>query len=183
MPSEPAPPLQLERRLPPLGPGDGTPGQAPAGRAPMLRLPLSAQERTSLRGRRRSACGRELLLQLPRGPALEPGERLLSSDGRVQVQVEPAPETVLVVHSADPLKLLQAAYHLGNRHVSLELRPGELRLLADSVLESLLRQRGLLIEHRLMPFLPEPGAYAGGAHGHGTTDHDTAHHGDAHHHP
>ncbi|MCP9840486.1 urease accessory protein UreE [Synechococcus sp. J7-Johnson] len=131
-------------------------------------MPLSAQERTSLRGRRRTACGRELLLQLPRGPALEPGERLMPADGSVLVVVvvEPAPEPVLVVRSPDPLVLLQAAYHLGNRHVSLELRPGELRLLEDAVLEELLRQRGLLIEHRLVPFLPEPGAYATTSHSH-----------------
>lgn len=155
-------PLQLISRLPPLAPG-----HAQAGNELMLRLPMSAQERTSLRGRRRSACGRELLLQLPRGPALEPGERLLSSDGNVQVLVEPAPEAVLVVRSADPLKLLQATYHLGNRHVSLELRTGELRLLADSVLESLLRQRGLELETCQAPFLPEPGAYAEVNHVHG----------------
>ncbi|MCP9801619.1 urease accessory protein UreE [Synechococcus sp. RedBA-s] len=138
----------------------------------MLNLPLSAQERTSLRGRRRASCGRELLLQLPRGPALEPGERLMPADGHVLVVVEPAPESVLVVHSPDPMMLLQAAYHLGNRHVSLELRPGELRLLEDGVLEELLRQRGLLIEHRLVPFLPEPGAYATASHSHG---HDGGH--------
>jgi urease accessory protein len=159
----PGPPLQLECRLPPLQAGLRESQDGPA-----LRLPLSAQERTSLRGHRRSACGRELLLQLPRGPALEPGERLLSCDGTMQVVVEPAPEAVLVVRSSDPLMLLQAAYHLGNRHVSLELRPGELRLLADSVLENLLRQRGLEVERCQAPFLPEPGAYAAGAHGHGT---------------
>lgn len=149
-----APPLQLELR-----------GQAPglggvAADVPLLQLPLSAQERTSLRGRRRSSCGRELLLQLPRGSALEPGEGLMPADGSVLVVVEPAPEPLLVVRSPDPLVLLQAAYHLGNRHVSLELRAGELRLLEDGVLEELMRQRGLLIERQVAPFLPEPGAYA-----------------------
>jgi urease accessory protein len=134
---------------------------------PLLHLPLSAQERTSLRGRRRSSCGRELQLLLPRGPALEPGEGLMPADGSVLVMVEPAPERVLVVRSPDALVLLQAAYHLGNRHVSLELRPGELRLLEDGVLEGLMRQRGLMIEHQMAPFLPEPGAYATAHHSHG----------------
>ena len=163
-----APPLLLELR-----------GQAPglggvAADVPLLQLPLSAQERTSLRGRRRSSCGRELLLQLPRGSALEPGEGLMPGDSSVLVVVEPAPEPLLVVRSPDPLVLLQAAYHLGNRHVSLELRAGELRLLEDGVLEELMRQRGLLIEQRVAPFLPEPGAYAtaGQPHSH---DHDHDH--------
>ncbi len=162
-------PLQLELRDQPPGQG-----QKPNGDPPALNLPLSAQERTSLRGRRRTSCGRELLLHLPRGPALEPGERLMPADRSILVVVEPAPEPVLVVRSPDPLILLQAAYHLGNRHVSLELRPGELRLLEDGVLEELMRQRGLLIEHRLAPFLPEPGAYATASHSHSSNhDHDS----------
>ncbi len=164
-PDRSATPLQLERRVPADAPELGDSDQGGGG-GPVLHLALSAHQRTSLRGRRRSSCGQELLLQLPRGPALEPGERLLPLDGRVQVVVEPAPEPVLVVRSPDPLVLLQAAYHLGNRHVSLELRPGELRLLEDGVLEELMRQRGLLIEHQLAPFLPEPGAYAITSHSH-----------------
>ncbi|MEA5400084.1 urease accessory protein UreE [Synechococcus sp. BA-124 BA4] len=156
-----SPPLQLELRYQPSGQE-----QEPDGDVPVLHLPMSAQERTSLRGRRRTSCGRELLLHLPRGPALEPGERLMPADRSLVVVVVPAPEPVLVVRSPDPLTLLQAAYHLGNRHVSLEVRSGELRLLEDGVLEELMRQRGLLIEHRLAPFLPEPGAYAAASHAH-----------------
>ena len=168
-PPQVTPPLQLELR------GQG---QAPGALMPALNLPLSAQERTSLRGRRRTSCGRELLLHLPRGPALEPGERLMPADRSVLVVVQPAPEPVLVVRSPDSLALLQAAYHLGNRHVWLELRPRELRLLEDGVLEELIRQRGLLVEHRLEPFLPEPGAYATASESH---NHSHAHSGDHNH--
>ncbi len=143
---------------------------------PPLRLPLRADERSSLRGHRRSACGRDLLLQLPRGAALEPGDRLAPATGGPQVVVEAASEPLMVVRAADPLALLQAAYHLGNRHVAMELHPDELRLGVDNVLEDLLRQRGLTVERILGPFLPEPGAYErpGHAHGHGH------HHGHAH---
>jgi urease accessory protein len=134
---------------------------------PLLQLPLDAQQRTSLRGHRRSACGRDLLLQLPRGAALQPGERLLSADGAVQVQVQAAPEPVMEVRSSSPLALLQAAYHLGNRHVAMELHADRLVLLHDSVLEDLLQQRGLQVERREAPFEPEAGAYAAvGHHGH-----------------
>jgi urease accessory protein len=83
------------------------------------------------------------------------------------VVVVAAAEPLLLVRSADPLALLQAAYHLGNRHVPLELRAGELRLRLDNVLEDLLRRRGLAVERVEGPFLPEPGAYASGGHSHG----------------
>lgn len=151
-------PLVLVLRLP------GPPGAGEADT--VLRLPLKADQRTRLRGHRQSACGRDLVLQLPRGAALEPGERLAPASGAPVVRVEAAPEALLLVHAADPLALLQAAYHLGNRHVALEVRAGELRLRADSVLEDLLRQRGLVVEPLLAPFLPEGGAYATTGHSH-----------------
>ncbi|MFO7628310.1 MAG: urease accessory protein UreE [Prochlorococcaceae cyanobacterium] len=140
-------------------PGLGAPPAA-------LRLPLTAEQRSRLRGRRRSACGRELILQLPRGEALQPGELLAPEGAGPLVQVEAAPEALLLVRSPDPLALLQAAYHLGNRHVALEIRAGELCLLDDAVLATLLAQRGLELERRQGPFQPEAGAY-GGSHAHG----------------
>ena len=132
-------------------------------------LALSADERTRLRGLRHSRCGQPLLLQLPRGEPLQPGEWLGDGDGPALVRVEAADEALLLVRAADPLELLRAAYHLGNRHVALQLRATELRLLADPVLADLLRQRGLHLEEQLAPFMPEGGAYAteGHAHAHG----------------
>jgi urease accessory protein len=156
-------PLVLKQRLG-RSPALGQPN--PAG-SPTLQLALTADERTRLRGLRRSVCGRDLLLQLPRGEALEPGEWLGSGEGQPLAQVMAAPEPLLVVTAADPLTLLQAAYHLGNRHVSLELQSGELRLLEDPVLEQLLLQRGLTLSRQLAPFLPEAGAYSPSGHHHG----------------
>ena len=155
------------------------------GEVEPLRLLLTADQRTSLRGHRVSACGRDLVLQLPRGAALQPGEWLSTASGDGLVRVEAAPETLLLVRSPDPLALLQAAYHLGNRHVAMELHPGELRILEDSVLADLLRQRGLAVDPVLAPFEPEAGAYAGG-HSHSSGhahSHDPGHshgHGDGH---
>ena len=155
-----------------LASGEGSDDAAP------LRLLLSAHQRTSLRGHRRSVCGRDLVLQLPRGAALQPGEWLSTASGDGLVRVEAAPEALLLVRSPDPLALLQAAYHLGNRHVAMELRPGELRILEDSVLADLLRQRGLDLELVEAPFEPEAGAYGGGpspgsghTHSHGHSHH------------
>ncbi|AFY29652.1 urease accessory protein UreE [Cyanobium gracile] len=180
--SEATGPLVLVRRLrqgEPPGPEEEA-----AAPAPPLRLPLRADERTSLRGHRRSACGRDLLLQLPRGAALEPGDRLAPEGGGPLVVVEAADEPLLVVRAADPLALLQAAYHLGNRHVAMELHRDALRLVADSVLEDLLRHRGLSVERMSGPFLPEPGAYTpsghGHNHGHAHGPHDHGHHSHSH---
>jgi len=147
-----------------------------AGAAP-LRLALAAEERNRLRGRRHSLCGRALLLQLPRGEALRPGEWLAPEHDGPLVRVEAAPEPLLVVRAPSPLALLQAAYHLGNRHVALELRPAELRLSDDPVLAHLLEHRGLVVERCQAPFQPEAGAYAGEpaahtyTHGHGHSHH------------
>ena len=85
----------------------------------VMELPLSADQRTVLRGRRRTACGRDVLLQLPRERALTPGDRLTDSHRQVHVLVTAAPDELLRVEAATPLALLEAAYHLGNRHVAL----------------------------------------------------------------
>ena len=114
--SDVPPPLVLVRHW---RQGEDPDPEPPGTPDPPLRLPLRADERTSLRGHRRSACGQDLLLQLPRGAALEPGDRLAPEAGGPLVVVEAAREPLLVVRVADPLALLQAAYHLGNRHVAL----------------------------------------------------------------
>lgn len=134
--------------------------------APPLALALSADERSRLRGQRRTICGQELLLQLDRGEPLQPGEWLSGASGGPAVRVMAAPETLLRVRAQAPLELLQAAYHLGNRHVALELRATELRLLDDPVLADLLVRRGLLVDRLQEQFQPEAGAY-GSAHSHG----------------
>jgi urease accessory protein len=139
-------------------------------------LALAAEERTRLRGLRHSVCGRALLLQLSRGEPLRPGEWLAPAQGPAVVRVEAAPEALLLVRAPDPLALLQAAYHLGNRHVALEIREGELRLMEDPVLAELLARRGLAVERRREPFLPGGGAYAGASPSHHHShDHDHDH--------
>lgn len=147
------PVLVLEQRL------------APNALRPDLRLPLTADERTVLRGRRRTLCGRDVLLQLPRDQSLQPGEQLCDADGITRVEVTAAPEALLRVKAATPLELMQAAYHLGNHHVALELHEQELFLLDDSVLEDLLKSRGLILSRCIRSFTPDGGAY--GVHQHG----------------
>jgi len=164
-------PLLLSRRLAvnPELPGQGS----GACEAALLVLALSAAERQRLRGHCRSRCGRDLLLQLPRGGGpLEPGEQLADGEGVARVQVEAAAEELLRVRSDDPMTLLRAAYHLGNRHVALELGPGELRLLRDPVLSTLLHGLGVSVDTITAPFRPEGGAYGSNGHHH---DHSHRH--------
>ena len=143
-------------------------GWTTADAADRLQLPLTADERTVMRGRRRSRCGKALLLQLPRNGVLQPGDLLLNGLRSVQVEVIAVPERLLRVRAASPLELLQAAYHLGNRHVPLELHEQELLLLEDSVLAVMLTSRGLQVTACERPFVPDGGAYGGvDSHPHG----------------
>jgi urease accessory protein len=123
-----------------------------------LTLPLTAEDRTRSRHHFETADGQLVYLQLPRGTVLQDGDWLQSEDGAI-VQVIAKPEPVLTVTAQTPLDLLQAAYHLGNRHVSLEIAPAYLRLSPDPVLRDLLLHRGLEITEEIQPFQPENGAY------------------------
>lgn len=128
--------------------------------------------------------GRALGVFLPRGTAVRGGDALLAEDGSLIV-VKAAPQAVLVVrHCSEhgtPFDLLRAAYHLGNRHVPLELQPDRLLLEPDHVLADLLRSMHLIVSEEQTAFEPENGAYAAPAHGHGH-GHDHAHHGHDHDH-
>jgi urease accessory protein len=121
--------------------------------------------------------GRTLGVFLPRGTVVRGGDVLVAEDGSL-IRVEAAPQPVLRVtvcaKHGSPFDLLRAAYHLGNRHVQLELRADHLQLEPDHVLADMLRQMHLIVTEVQAPFEPEGGAYAAGAHGHG--------HGHAHEH-
>jgi urease accessory protein len=122
--------------------------------------------------------GRSFSLQLPRGTVLHHRDLLKAESGEV-VQIIAKPEPVLTVTAKTPLDLLRAAYHLGNRHVALEVTENFLRLLPDSVLRSMLEQLGVQITEEILPFQPEIGAYG---HRHGNEDgHDRSHNHDHHH--
>ena len=125
-----------------------------------LLLPLSAKERTQLRGKRSTLDGIDVILNLPRGGGrLIPGEVLKSENSQVFVSIEAAHEDVIRISSENRLKLLKAAYHLGNRHVEIELHDKELYLLNDVVMQKMLERHGFLIESFKRPFSPEIGAY------------------------
>jgi len=139
-----------------------------------LVLPFDLRMRSRLRTR--LASGEEAVLRTERGAILRGGDCLKSEDGRV-VRVAAAPERVMHVTCADQFELTRAAYHLGNRHVPVEIGDGYLRIAADHVLEDMLLGLGAQVTELEAPFEPESGAYGGG-HAH----HDeAAHAGKIHH--
>lgn len=129
-------------------------------RAPDVDLVLPFQLRTKSRLRTVLPSGEEVGLILERGTVLRHGDLLLAEDGRV-VRVVAAPETVSTVRSDDPLTLTRASYHLGNRHVPLQIGAGWLRYQHDHVLDEMVRGLGLKVTLEEAPFEPEAGAYGG----------------------
>jgi urease accessory protein len=122
--------------------------------------------------------GRHLGVFLPRGTAVRGGDVLVAEDGSM-VRMIAAPQPVLVItHCSDhgsPFDLMRAAYHLGNRHVPIELKPDHLKIEPDHVLADMLRSMHLIVHEATAAFEPEGGAYAApGAHHHGH-DHDGHH--------
>ena len=142
----------------------------PAEPGATLTLPLEQRIRSRLRVTLDD--GTEAGLFLDRGTALHDGDLLAGEDGFV-VLVRAAPETCSTVTCDDPLILARAAYHLGNRHVPLQIEGGLLRYPHDHVLDDMLRGLGLQPAFTQAPFEPESGAYGGAAH-----SHSHGHHGD-----
>ncbi|MEW6493127.1 MAG: urease accessory protein UreE [Cyanobacteriota bacterium] len=122
-------------------------------------LSLTAEERTRTRHRFETPDDQALYLRLPRGTVLQDGDLLQSEEGDVVVRIVAKAESVLTVTSQTPVALLRASYHLGNRHVPLEVAPGYLRLSPDPVLRTMLEQLGVEVREEVVPFQPESGAY------------------------
>jgi urease accessory protein len=143
-----------------------------------LRLPFESRQKSRLRTKLVS--GEEVALLLPRGEILRGGDLAVASDGRV-IEVLAEPEKLLHIESAG---LARVAYHLGNRHVPVQVGAGFLRIAADHVLEEMVKKLGAKVSHVEAPFEPEAGAYGGG-HAHHEEEHEAKihdHHHDHHDH-
>lgn len=119
--------------------------------------------------------GRTLGVFLPRGTVVRGGDVLVAEDGSM-IRVQAAPQPVLVItpcaEHGSPFDLVRAAYHLGNRHVQIELQPDHLKIEPDHVLADMLRAMHLTVREATEGFEPEGGAYASGGHGHHGHSHD-----------
>lgn len=131
-----------------------------------LTLPFELRQKSRLRVRLDN--GEEVSLFLPRGTVLRHGVRLRADNGWV-IKVRAAAEEVSTARAGDPRSLARACYHLGNRHVALEIGEGWLRYARDHVLDRMLVELGLDVIVERAPFEPEAGAYLPGAgtHQHG----------------
>ncbi len=122
--------------------------------------------------------GRHIGVFLPRGTVVRGGDVLVAEDGSL-IQVIAAPQAVLVITACtehgSPFDLTRAAYHLGNRHVPIELKPDHLKIEPDHVLAAMLRNMHLIVHEENSAFEPEGGAYSSGGHQHGPVNHDHDH--------
>jgi urease accessory protein len=142
-----------------------------------LTLVFELRRRARLRARLDS--GQEVGLLLERGLSLKHGQRLATRDGGLVVELRARAELLSTVSTTDLHLLSRVAYHLGNRHVPLQIEPGRLSYQHDHVLDGLVHELGLhaLVVER--PFEPEAGGYSSGGHRHGH-DHDEHGHGHDH---
>jgi urease accessory protein len=135
-----------------------------------LELPFELRQKSRLRAR--LASGAEVGLMLPRGTVMRGGDIVKTMDGR-EVQIVAAKEKLLHIESD---QLARVAYHLGNRHVPVQLGEGYVRIAEDHVLEQLAKKLGARVSHIEAPFEPEAGAYhRHDEMGHGGRIHDHFH--------
>ena len=141
-------------------------------------LELDWDTRQKSRFEATDSSGRTLGVFLPRGTVVRGGDVLVADDGSL-VRVVAAPQAVLkITHCTNhgtPYDLIRAAYHLGNRHVPIELKPDHLKIEPDHVLADMLRAMHLIVDAVDEAFEPENGAYASGGHAHSGHGHDHEH--------
>ena len=137
----------------------------------VLTLPFELRQKSLLKAQLNN--GDEIGLMLPRGNLLRGGDCLRAEDGTV-IRIAAADEDVSTVHNSDPKLLARVSYHLGNRHVSLQIGDGWVRYQHDHVLDDMVRGLGLEVKFESAPFEPEGGAYGRHAH-HNEHSHQHSH--------
>lgn len=136
-----------------------------------LTIPFELRQKSRLKATLDN--GTEVGLMLPRGGLLRGGDLLRAEDGTI-IKIVAAAESVSKVTHDDALMLMRASYHLGNRHVPLQVTQDYLCYTHDHVLDEMVVGLGLSVECVKAPFEPEGGAYGGG-HKHGDDEHDVSH--------
>lgn len=154
-----------------------------AGLAPVLvkrasTIELDWDVRQKSRFDATDSMGRALGIFLPRGTVVRGGDVLVAEDGSL-IKVLAAAQPVLVITACtehgSPFDLIRAAYHLGNRHVPIELKPDHLKIEPDHVLADMLRAMHLTVREATAVFEPEAGAYSSNGHSHAHGEHGHAH--------
>ncbi|MBF0265470.1 MAG: urease accessory protein UreE [Gammaproteobacteria bacterium] len=141
-----------------------------------LYIKLSFEVRQKSRFKTQLNDGIEVGVVLSRGHILRDGDCLLAEDNQV-VRIVADDETLSIVDCDDPLMLCKACYHLGNRHVALQIKKDQISYLHDHVLDDMVKGLGLSVRVEQAPFEPEDGAYASHSHSHKNSHtHSHSHH-------
>ena len=125
-----------------------------------LKLTLSSDERRILRGKRLSDFDQEIILQLPREGKLNDGDILSTNKSNFYVEIIAKKENLIEISSNSKIELIKAAYHLGNRHVEVEIEDDILLTKDDYVIENMLKNFDVYIIKTQKKFFPERGAHS-----------------------
>ena len=124
-----------------------------------LKLTLSSDQRRILRGKRRSDCNQEIHLQLPREGKLNDGDILLTNHKNLFVHVRAQKENLIEITAKTNIELIKVAYHLGNRHMEIEINENILLTKNDYTVEELLKNFEVIFTKVEKKFFPEIGAF------------------------
>ena len=125
-----------------------------------LKLTLSSEERKILRGKRITDCDQEIILQLPRNGKLNDGDILSTNKANFYVEIIAKTEDLIEISSDSKIELIKTAYHLGNRHVEVEIEEGILLTKSDYVIKNMLLNFKVEIKNTKKKFFPERGAHS-----------------------
>jgi urease accessory protein len=124
-----------------------------------LKLTLSSDERRILRGKRLTDCDQEIILQLPRNGKLNDGDILLTDKSKFYIEIIAKTENLIEISSNSKIELVKTAYHLGNRHVEVEIKEDILLTKSDHVIVNMLKNFNVDILNTQKKFFPERGAH------------------------
>jgi len=125
-----------------------------------LKLTLSSDERRILRGKRLSDCDQEIILQLPRKGKLNDGDILLTNKTSFYVEIIAKTENLIEISSDSKIELIKTAYHLGNRHVEVEIQEELLLTKSDYIIQNMLLNFKVDVKNTNKKFFPEIGAHS-----------------------
>ena len=125
-----------------------------------LKLTLSSDERRILRGKRLTDCDQEVLLQLPRKGKLNDGDILSTNESNLYLEIIAKKENLIEISSNSKIELIKTAYHLGNRHVDVEIEKDSLLTKSDYVIKNMLNNFNVDVLNTQRKFSPETGAHS-----------------------
>jgi len=125
-----------------------------------LKLTLSSDERRILRGKRLTDCDQEIILQLPREGKLKDGDILSTNESNFYVEIIAKTENLIEISSSSKIDLIKTAYHLGNRHVEIEIEEGILLTKSDYVIKNMVLNFKVDVKNTNKKFFPERGAHS-----------------------